>query len=167
MSDLMNWEEIRVNLQLLTRTNKDLKIYREFRAKIEKEYGLIDNYLIKQVLKWNCFDINNNNMSSSSPSEEEYFTATTSYENYSLKLNDFPYAIDPSITHYILWSKLPFNPNDNDNREVELFIKEKFGDNKEWLWFINPIRLQSIRSIHHGHIFIREKQIINIYSRDK
>ncbi|RIA84416.1 hypothetical protein C1645_878949 [Glomus cerebriforme] len=157
-NDVISWEDVKEivetgRLELLHRNKSDQLKYCEFKAKMTQKYGTIDNYLYQVVLKWPKDSPLND-----SGSSQEYFSSKTSSTHYNLRLNDFPYTIDSSISHYVLWSKLPFrDPNDyNTKNDIDLFLKENFPGEKEWLFFINPPQIQSIKTIWHGHIFVRD-----------
>ncbi|CAG8536700.1 7723_t:CDS:2 [Funneliformis caledonium] len=154
---VMNWDEVKeivgCRLELLRR-EKSLQLkYAAHKVKIAQEYSSLDHYVCKVVLNWS-----KEILQKSSTSPQEYFSSKTPSTHYNLRLNDFPYIVDSSISHYILWSKLPFeNQNEPDvKKEIDSFLKEKFPGEKEWVFFINPPRLQSVKSIWHGHIFVRD-----------
>ncbi|GBB91370.1 hypothetical protein RclHR1_01860024 [Rhizophagus clarus] len=151
--DVLSWESVKeINLELLRRSKPDQLKYRAYKEKINKEHGSLDNYLYQNVLNWPKESYSNDS------SSQEYFSSKIPSTHYNLRLNDFPYTIDSSIAHYVLWSRLPFrDQRDQDVKgDINLFLKEKFPGNKEWLFFINPPQLQSIKNIWHGHIFMRD-----------
>ncbi|GBC24515.1 uncharacterized protein OCT59_009158 [Rhizophagus irregularis] len=151
------WEDVKEivesgRLELFYRSKSEQLRYRAYRERIKKEYGSLDNYIYQNVLNWP------KESSPNDPSLQEYFSSKIPSTHYNLRLNDFPYTIDSSISHYVLWSRLPFrDPNDrNVKDDINLFLKENFPGNEEWLFFINPPQLQSIKNIWHGHIFVRD-----------
>ncbi|CAI2174092.1 5247_t:CDS:2 [Funneliformis geosporum] len=159
---VMNWDEVKeivgCRLELLRR-EKSLQLkYAAYKVKIAQEYNSLDHYVCKVILNWPKEIIVHQKSFSNNLSPQEYFSSKTPSTHYNLRLNDFPYIVDASISHYILWSKLPFeDQNDPDVRkEIDSFLKEKFPGEKEWVFFINPPRLQSVKSIWHGHIFVRD-----------
>ncbi|CAG8520653.1 11145_t:CDS:2 [Acaulospora morrowiae] len=161
---VLSWEDVKKiiesgRLELFKRKKADILKYRAWKAEVAKEYDSPDNYIRKVILKWDNDEI----------STSKYFTYDPSNKSdHLLRLNDFPYTrIDPSITHYVLWSKFPFDPNSSE--EIERFSEATFNsdiDNvegntngvkkKEWLFFINPSTLQSIKSVTHAHILVRD-----------
>ena len=66
--------------------------------------------------------------------------------------NEFPYNIDPNIKHYLLWSFRPLTP-----REIREKIEDHIAsDQYEYVYFINPNNLKSIKNIPHVHVMIRK-----------
>lgn len=80
-------------------------------------------------------------------------------------INDWPYGNEPGILHLVSWTKSPIPSDDTvgdltpESREIleryiyETFIKDLGADNV--LWFKNWASLQSVRSVEHIHILIR------------
>ena len=68
--------------------------------------------------------------------------------------NDFPYYFVDGISHYLIWSHKPV-----PNEQVHTLVREKVPElfNKEYLFFTNPPHLQSVKSIRHVHILLRDK----------
>ncbi|KAJ1918741.1 hypothetical protein IWQ60_007428 [Tieghemiomyces parasiticus] len=67
--------------------------------------------------------------------------------------NDYPYALDKAITHQVLWSQLPLDPNDP---RVHAYLTHRFAD-CDVLFMVHNPALQSVRAIPHGHVFTRPK----------
>lgn len=89
--------------------------------------------------------------------------------DFSILPNDWPYAVEPGVTHLVAWSKhrLPVDAEGALTPAgfaiVEDFITREFrvksGEEKKGekvLWFRNPRRLQSVRSLEHVHVLVRE-----------
>lgn len=108
---------------------------------------------------------------SSSPPEFEYKSPIPFAErdDYRILINDWPYGLEPNLRHICVWLKTPL-PVDNQLgaltaegfEMVEKFVRETFdrplgveGDDKV-VWFKNPTSIQSIRSVHHVHVLIRD-----------
>ncbi|CAG8623906.1 5884_t:CDS:2 [Ambispora gerdemannii] len=173
---ILNWEQVREiiewgRLELLMREKKVTTEYRRFRKEKNREYGTIDNYVRKKILNWSdlpenpqisgaaSITVNNSFSTDNTASHEQhptsqYFYAEVPPTHYALLENDFPYAIEPSIKHFILWSKLAFTPG--SMQEVDRFLRAQFPWNKEWLFCVNPPHLQSVQGVSHAHVFVRD-----------
>jgi hypothetical protein len=67
--------------------------------------------------------------------------------------NDFPYAVEPSIQHILLWSQLPLSRS-----YIEDILETNFGSQcYEWVYWVNPPEIQSVRKLPHVHVFLRQK----------
>lgn len=83
-------------------------------------------------------------------------------------LNDWPYALEPGITHIIVWTRTPI-ATDTDKGDlipesralIDAFVKKYFvdalgpGGEDNVLWFKNWVALQSVRSLEHFHVMVR------------
>ena len=71
-------------------------------------------------------------------------------KDYHLCLNTFPYNCEDGIEHWLLW----INPNTNIKlAHVEQILNKNF---KKFVFFRNIIELQSVKSIVHYHVFVKE-----------
>ncbi|ORX89042.1 hypothetical protein K493DRAFT_319020 [Basidiobolus meristosporus CBS 931.73] len=71
-------------------------------------------------------------------------------EDFKLLPNDFPYKLDPTIQHLVLWCRKPFT------REEMAKILSAELPGKEFLFFVNPKALQSIRTVYHAQVMVRD-----------
>lgn len=89
--------------------------------------------------------------------------------DYRVLLNDWPYGLDPEITHIVVWSRtlIPAEPSTGDltpasRAQVQDFVKSYFIDalgpdgSDRVLWFKNWVALQSVRSLEHFHVLVRD-----------
>ncbi|GAM27012.1 hypothetical protein SAMD00019534_101870 [Acytostelium subglobosum LB1] len=70
-----------------------------------------------------------------------------------IRMNDFPYNIDENIRHCVLWCLHPLT-----EEQARYHLENTLGlgtYGKEYLVFINPPHLQSIKDVFHYHVFIR------------
>ncbi|PRW20771.1 hypothetical protein C2E21_8875 [Chlorella sorokiniana] len=65
--------------------------------------------------------------------------------------NDFPYHLAAGITHFNLWANRPLS-----QRQIEQHIEQHVPPGADTLWFVNPPVLQSVPSIWHAHILVRQ-----------
>jgi hypothetical protein len=162
------------NLQHLISTNQlaelkrwpsSLKAYLAWTAHVKEKYGSVMKYLLDQRLIWEPiedetgalrFDVRN-----------AIFFADP--EDFKILRNDWGYAFEPGSRHIVVWLKqrLPVNEEGALSAEgrgiVDLFVKETFrekvGEKEEGskvLWFKNGTDLQSVRSLEHVHVLVRD-----------
>ncbi|KAI8073472.1 uncharacterized protein B0P05DRAFT_580243 [Gilbertella persicaria] len=94
------------------------------------KYGTIENYLMKEKLVF--------------PEQPPAILILP---------NDFPYSVDPGIEHILIWSKEPLEAD-----FVESLLEKHYGSHVwEWVYFVNPPALQSVRKLPHVHVFMRKK----------
>jgi hypothetical protein len=87
--------------------------------------------------------------------------------DYRVLLNDWPYGLDPAITHIVVWSRttIPTDPETGDMTPesraiVQAFVQRYFvdslgpGGEKQVMWFKNWVALQSVRSLEHIHVMV-------------
>lgn len=81
-------------------------------------------------------------------------------------LNRFPYDLEPGVEHLVVWSKVPIpievdtHVSAGGKRLIEAFVDHlfvgKYGiPRKDIAWFKNPTPLQTIPSIAHFHVLVR------------
>ncbi|KAI9813952.1 MAG: hypothetical protein M1832_006037 [Thelocarpon impressellum] len=167
-----SWEDIRRvvetnDLSVLKREPSDLKEYRTWAAGIKERYGSITSFICKERLHWEP-------LPSTTPD-----SPTFAYNNpipfadpadYKILRNDWPYGLEPAITHLVVWSKVPIptepvhgDLTDDSRALVKSFIDKTFeqrvaggGDAAEKvLWFKNWTSLQSVRGLEHVHVMVR------------
>eukprot|EP00127_Corallochytrium_limacisporum_P002542 Clim_evm99s128 gene=Clim_evmTU99s128 len=68
---------------------------------------------------------------------------------YALLPNDFPYAVDKGIEHYVFWA----SQNISDFSIIDQYVKEKFNK-RRYIYFENPVELKSVLDLWHAHVFI-------------
>ena len=90
-------------------------------------------------------------------------------EDYKILRNDWSYAFESGIRHIVVWLKqrLPVDAegalNDEGRRLVMEFVQKEFrqkaGELEEGskvIWFKNTTNLQSVRSLEHLHVLVRD-----------
>lgn len=85
-------------------------------------------------------------------------------ENYKILPNDWPYGIDPLITHLVVWTKfsLPSDPLTDDllpssRAEIDAFVRRKFVEpcgEENVIWFRNWGALKSVHAVEHFHVLV-------------
>lgn len=143
-------------LETLKRKPSDLRRYMAWSHKINGEYGSMTNYLIQHRLPWG--------------SPPFSYLSRIPFENTSdfmILLNDWPYGLDPRITHLVVWSKTPIatdqkegDVTEESRKIIEDFVKrtfaERLGNRSRVVWFKNWVRLQSVRALEHVHVLVKD-----------
>ncbi|EGG22402.1 hypothetical protein DFA_04521 [Cavenderia fasciculata] len=106
-------------------------------------------------------DNNNNNDSSSSDNsnnnnvyKKKVVRPVDVKQKLAFKLNDFPYNCHDSITHWVLWCLQPLTHQEAKEHLITHF-QHKLQHQQDFLFFINPVELQSIREVTHYHVFVK------------
>lgn len=154
------------NLSVLKRKPSDLRRYMKWTAETKTQYGSMTNYLLAHRLPkaWG----------------EPPFTpaSTTPFKDpsdYCVLVNDWPYGLDPEITHIVVWLRtaIPTEPDTGDMTPesralVQEFVKSYFVDTlgldgeNQVLWFKNWVALQSVRALEHVHVLVRNVDVETI-----
>lgn len=170
-------------LDLLKRWPSHLKAYLDWNTHVKMKYGNVLSYILEEKLKWKVENDGekangkNGNGHGNDGKEkakekgsdsESTFPTHSPYpyihpSDYTILPNDWPYALEPGVRHLVAWSKHRL-PVDNDGalttegvNIVEAFITREFrAKGKKVLWFRNPRRLQSVRSLEHVHVLVQE-----------
>lgn len=152
-------------LDQLKRQPRSLKAYLAWTAHIKQKYGSSTTYLLQQRLFWTplptpdgalAFPIHN-----PTPFADE--------RDYKVLCNDWPYGLEAGIHHIVVWLKvrLPVDGEgaltEQGRRLVEEFVEEKFRKRvreerkgSRVVWFKNTTALQSVRSLEHVHVLVRD-----------
>ena len=147
----IDWETLRQRLEkgelhLLGRSEEVLRLYRTFSADILKEYTSMGDYVCHTVFGY-PLEID------PSTSKKHAIIPEPKGSRLAFRPNDFPYYFEEGIEHHVLWSE-----SDILNDEV---VKQQIllhRPDHECLFFINPLMLQSIKSVAHAHILSRRKK---------
>lgn len=97
-------------------------------------------------------------------------------------INDWPYGFAPGITHIVAWTRTPIAADDTvgdmtpESREVVAgFVKRYFvdrlgpGGGEKVMWFKNWVALQSVRTVDHVHVLVRdvEPEVLEEWTRER
>lgn len=163
------WEELGQlidagELDELKRWPSFLKAYLAWTAHVKSKYGSATQYLLQQRLLWTPL-----NESGAFKFELQSETPFEHPADYAILKNDWTYAVTPGIAHIVVWSKKPL-PVDEEGgltaegrKIVEDFVRREFrvkaGEKEEGTkvrWFKNTTNLQSVRSLEHVHVLVRD-----------
>ncbi|KAK4169517.1 hypothetical protein QBC43DRAFT_307898 [Cladorrhinum sp. PSN259] len=171
------WEELREllgtnQLHLLKRKPSDLRRYMKWSAETKAEYGSITSFLLAHRLPkaWGTPPF--------IPVSDVPFADPS---DYCVLNNDWPYGFEPGISHIVIWTRTPIATDNtvgdmtSESRKiVSDFIKQFFvdrlgpGGEDKVLWFKNWVALQSVRTVDHIHVLVRdvEPEIIDEWTRE-
>ncbi|GKZ30659.1 hypothetical protein AbraIFM66950_009857 [Aspergillus brasiliensis] len=96
--------------------------------------------------------------------------------DYKILRNDWPYGLAPGISHIVVWLRTPVavkeengDVTDESRALIEAFVQRTFVDavareegvsdaeaRDRVLWFKNWTALQSVRSLEHIHVLVRD-----------
>jgi len=157
-----DWEQLRGilatnSLEELKRRPSDLRRYIAWSAETKAQYGSMTNYLLQHRLPWG--------------SPPFKYLSPIPFENtadYKILLNDWPYGLTKDITHIVVWSKTPIATDEKtgdvtveSRKIIEEFVQKIFtarlgGDKERVMWFKNWVALQSVRSLEHIHVLVKD-----------
>ncbi|KAF1364891.1 hypothetical protein EJ07DRAFT_97130 [Lizonia empirigonia] len=165
-----SWENLRHlistgQLDELKRWPSQLKAYLAWTAHVKAKYGSATTYLLAQRLYWQPKDNNPGAMTFNLRNAIPFADS----EDFSILRNDWPYGHESGIRHICVWLKqrLPVDEEgglsdegrqlveDFINREFRIKAGEKEKDSKI-IWFKNTTNLQSVRSLEHLHVLVRD-----------
>ncbi|KAF2018648.1 hypothetical protein BU24DRAFT_418167 [Aaosphaeria arxii CBS 175.79] len=151
-------------LDELKRWPSFLKAYLAWTAHVKAKYGSATQYLLQQRLFWEPLSTNG---PLRFPLKSE--TPFDNPEDYKIIKNDWTYAVTEGIAHIVVWSKKPL-PVDSEgaltaegwkivvdfiDREFRQKVGEKAVGEKVQ-WFKNTTNLQSVRSLEHVHVLVKD-----------
>lgn len=130
-----------------------LRRYLQYMFKLKQTYGSVLSFVQKERLHWN----------SVTPSGDALFAEPTDYK---ILFNDWPYGIDPDITHLVVWTKFLLDDDPETgfltqecHNIIEDFVQRTFCnqdgvDRSDLIWFKNWKSLKSVHALEHFHIMI-------------
>ncbi|CAI5757637.1 unnamed protein product [Candida verbasci] len=175
--DPFNWQDIQFiinsnQLELFARSEQQTIKYHNFKQYLKDRNININDYLLNHELHWKEDDLRDQEF----PNDKLEYDLNNKQDLIFFNPNDleilpnkFPYYFDSNIKHLCVWSKLKI-PNDSksevgDISELSKKIIHKYLEktfvNKgiKWdqiVWFKNWLTLQSVKSISHIHILLKD-----------
>ncbi|KAF2189838.1 hypothetical protein K469DRAFT_562232 [Zopfia rhizophila CBS 207.26] len=150
-------------LDELKRWPSFLKAYLAWTSHVKQKYGSATQYLLQQRLFWK--PLNETGAFKFETMNEMPFADE---RDYTILKNDWTYAVEPNVSHIVVWLKKPLSVDAEGaltaegRRQVEDFVRERFripaGEGREGekvQWFKNTTNLQSVRSLEHVHVLVR------------
>ncbi|RPA78962.1 hypothetical protein BJ508DRAFT_416302 [Ascobolus immersus RN42] len=154
---LQTWEDLQTiiaenRIADLKRVPSDLRRYLKWSEETKKEYGSIKDFILQERLKWTDL----------TPKDPVAFRCE---EDTKILLNDWPYGNAKGIYHLVVWTKAsidtcpPLGDLTPESRQlIQEYVSSTFnalvGD-ENVLWFKNWASIQSVRSVEHVHVLVR------------
>ncbi|KAF2093632.1 hypothetical protein NA57DRAFT_61338 [Rhizodiscina lignyota] len=144
---------IRTNrIDLFERRPTDLRKYRQYTHKLAQDYGSVMNFVLKERLQWTDL----------TPRGAPF----TIPDDIKILYNDWPYGIDSSIIHLVIWTKfdLEEDPEIDDltpaaREEINTFVDQTFCTKvppEDVVWFKNWRSLKSVHAVEHFHVMLHD-----------
>ena len=136
---------------------------------LRKQYGSVLNFIQYERLHWH----------DTIPSGEPPFASS---RDYKILCNDWPYALEPSIVHLVVWVKFELESDETTDyltpggrQQIEDFVNREFcgeGDisREQIIWFKNGRTLKSVHALEHFHVLLYQaptKMIERLTEGDK
>ncbi|EGD87403.1 hypothetical protein H112_05946 [Trichophyton rubrum D6] len=150
-------------LELLKRKPSDLRRYAAWSSTIKERYGNIGNFICKERLHWPIDRDPQTLCQNPTPFADP--------RDYKILRNDWPYGLAPDITHMCVWIKnrIDTTPENGDVTEesralIDDFVHRTFTSRLSGfsdaadrvIWFKNWTALQSVGSLEHIHVLVRD-----------
>lgn len=113
------WEEV-VNivrsgrLQDFRRWPTELRRYREFVWRMNRDKGSVMKYLLKERIHW------------AQPIAPRSHRPFECEDDFKILFNDWPYGVDRRIVHLVVWTKFELQDDAKTKMEIESFIESTF-----------------------------------------
>jgi hypothetical protein len=134
-------------LARLERNADVLTLYRAFRAELVNEWATVTDYLVATVFSEHASVL----LQDDGRKKAKLLVVDEQVKVW--RPNDFPYDFEAGVKHYCLWCTVPLSRN-----TIIYEIALKFcPDEYDYLFFINPPSLQSIRNLWHCHVMVRQR----------
>ncbi|KAI8371357.1 uncharacterized protein BYT42DRAFT_579960 [Radiomyces spectabilis] len=138
-NEVCTWDQVYYyvstnQIKMIHRSPKVQAEYDQWMKDTLATYGTIEKYLLTNKLHF-------------PPTKDDEHPAVI------ILPNDFPYSVESGIDHILIWSQVPLDPN-----YVEQILEQRYGsENWEWVYWVNPPEIQSVRKLPHVHVFMRRR----------
>lgn len=135
------------------RSPLDLRRYLHYMYYLRKQYGSVLTFVQKERLCWG----------SVSPSGKAPFEDATDVR---ILYNDWPYGIDPNVTHLVVWVKFILEDDPETgfstpehHQLIENYVQATFCgqdglERENVIWFKNWKSLKSVHALEHFHVML-------------
>lgn len=133
------------SLGKLGRSESQLSVYKKFMAGVRNDYVGVADFIKISVFEAAVHTLDGK--------KHAVDSEQSGGETVVWRLNDFPYNFEPGIHHWLLWStkEIP------GVRVAELIAARFPAGGCDVLHFTNPPSLQSVLSVWHCHVLVRDK----------
>ncbi|KAK5135568.1 hypothetical protein LTR08_005048 [Meristemomyces frigidus] len=167
----VSWEELKHiiannKLETLQRRPAETRRYLAWSYGIKQQYDGMTDYIVKEKLHWKPIPGQSDKGAVYAHKSDVPFAERG---DYTVLPNDWPYDFEKGITHVLVWTKTPIETDSdkgdvtpNSRRLIEEFVSAHFGralgegGDERVQWFKNWVSLQSVRSIDHVHVLVRD-----------
>uniref|UniRef100_A0A7S3QXQ4 Uncharacterized protein n=1 Tax=Dunaliella tertiolecta TaxID=3047 RepID=A0A7S3QXQ4_DUNTE len=147
----ISWEQARAYIQentveslgRMNRNNEGRAVYRAAMADIKTRYATTQDYLYENVFGLQTIPDAEGRRVAVLPAEFSDSNSSSVIKVW--RKNDFPYNYKEGIFHFILWANKPLPPC-----EIEADIRARLPPEKPFLYWINPVQLQSVSGVSGG-----------------
>ncbi|KAJ1967974.1 hypothetical protein H4R34_006330, partial [Dimargaris verticillata] len=122
---------------LLGRTPEAQLVYMERVRAIQHQHGSMARYVVQELLRWSESNASSNGAEEAALTTADLLDAPFDPSLARLLPNDFPYVVEPSIAHYVLWYRAPLR----DSPALKSYLEAALPDH-DVLFFISPPHLQ-------------------------
>ena len=125
---------------------------------LRKQYGSVLSFIQYERLHWH----------DTIPSGEPPFANSSDYR---ILCNDWPYALEPSIVHLVVWVKFELESDETTDyltpggrQQIEDFVSRAFcGEGgiprEQVIWFKNGQTLKSVHALEHIHVLLYQAPV--------
>ena len=176
--DPFTWSDIQFiiksnQLEIFARSRQQTIKYHKFKQWLKDNKLSINDYLLDYELHWKELELRE--QQHELVSDKEYsidYPEDLIFHNpsdISILYNKFPYYFEPNVKHICIWSKLKIPVDKNSevgdisvmtkkliNRYLEKTFVAKGISWDQIVWFKNWLSLQSVRSISHIHVILKD-----------
>ncbi|KAG9194422.1 hypothetical protein G6011_04457 [Alternaria panax] len=149
----LTWDQVRDivesnRVDKFHRMPSELRRYRQFTHRLERDYGSIMNFIVNERLKW----------ASMEPRGKPF----EFNEDIKILYNDWPYGIDADIVHLVVWTKFDLEDDPDtglstaeSQKQIADYVQKTFAPKvKELVWFKNWRSLKSVHAVEHFHVML-------------
>ncbi|KAI4676329.1 uncharacterized protein J4E88_007243 [Alternaria novae-zelandiae] len=150
---VLRWDEVRAivdsnRVDKFHRLPSELRRYRQFTHRLERDYGSIMNFIVNERLKWGSME----------PRGKPFQFD----EDIKILYNDWPYGIDADIVHLVVWTKFELDDDPDtglstaeSHKQIDEYVQKTFATKvKELVWFKNWKSLKSVHAVEHFHVML-------------
>lgn len=131
------------DLHHFTRDQDIQRTYDLFKKDTSRDYGRgFEDLLLIRIFKFNA-------ITSTADGKKYAIDQGDSLRGPILVQNDFPYSLPSNVKHYVVWAQFTLTEED-----VLPILQDNFKA-MEFVYFLNPVVLQSVKSISHFQVFVK------------